>query len=135
MRANFRSHETQKVKGVTVTPKSQNCQAKILHKKDTHVYNNCYEFRSRAINNYATIANKDFVSQCLWGAPSRQNQGPARDLFPLCHPPPPPPPVTEHVPLHSKLLCKQIARVSGGCKYILPLSPGGTNEKIREKRI
>ena len=26
-------------------------QAKNLHKKDTHVYNNCYEFRSRAIKN------------------------------------------------------------------------------------
>ena len=26
------------------------------------------------------------------------------------------PPVTEHVPLHSKLLCKNIARASGGCK-------------------
>ena len=30
--------------------KSQNCQAKILHKKDTHVYNNCYELHLRAIN-------------------------------------------------------------------------------------
>ena len=29
--------------------RSQNCQAKILHKKDTHVYNNCYELRSRGI--------------------------------------------------------------------------------------
>ena len=29
--------------------KAQNCQAKNLHKKDTHVYNNCYELRSRAI--------------------------------------------------------------------------------------
>ena len=29
---------------------SQNRQAKILHKKDTHGYNNCYELRSRAIN-------------------------------------------------------------------------------------
>ena len=26
------------------------------------------------------------------------------------------PPVTEHVPLHSKSLCKNIARASGGCK-------------------
>ena len=29
---------------------TQNCQAKNLHKKDTQVYNNCYELRSRAIN-------------------------------------------------------------------------------------
>ena len=29
--------------------KTQNCHAKNLHKKDTHVYNNCYELRSRAI--------------------------------------------------------------------------------------
>ena len=29
--------------------KSQNCQAKNVHKKDTHVYNNYYELRSRAI--------------------------------------------------------------------------------------
>ena len=39
------------------------------------------------------------------------------NLFRLC---PPvryaPPPVTDHVPLHSKLLCKNIARASGGCK-------------------
>ena len=39
------------------------------------------------------------------------------DLFLLC----PPqyvmlPPVTEHVSLHSKSLCKNIARASGGCK-------------------
>ena len=40
------------------------------------------------------------------------------DLFRVC----PPPqstvcaPVTEHVPLHSKSLCKNIARASGGCK-------------------
>ena len=26
------------------------------------------------------------------------------------------PPVTEHVSLHSKSLCKNIARASGGCK-------------------
>ena len=31
--------------------KRQNFQAKILHKKDTHVYNNCYELRSWAIKN------------------------------------------------------------------------------------
>ena len=28
--------------------KAQNGQAKNLHKKDQHVYNNCYELRSRA---------------------------------------------------------------------------------------
>ena len=31
--------------------KRQNGQATILHKKDTHVYKNCYELRSRAIKN------------------------------------------------------------------------------------
>ena len=30
--------------------KRKNCQAKNLHKKDQHVYNNCYELLSRAIN-------------------------------------------------------------------------------------
>ena len=30
--------------------KRKNSQAKNLHKKDQHVYNNCYELRSRAIN-------------------------------------------------------------------------------------
>ena len=28
----------------------ENCQAKNLNKKDTRVYNNCYELHSRAIN-------------------------------------------------------------------------------------
>ena len=43
-------------------------------------------------------------------------------IFSVCAPPPPPPqyvmlpPVTEHVSLHSKSLCKNIARASGGCK-------------------
>ena len=32
--------------------KTQNRQAKSLHKKDTDVYNNCYELRSRAIKNF-----------------------------------------------------------------------------------
>ena len=43
--------------------KSQNRQAKILH-KDTHVYNNCYEIRSRAIkneNNWTETTEIDFV--------------------------------------------------------------------------
>ena len=30
--------------------KLKNGQAKNLHKKDQHFYNNCYELRSRAIN-------------------------------------------------------------------------------------
>ena len=34
--------------------KEQNCPAKNLHKKDTHVYNNCYELRSKAIKNNQT---------------------------------------------------------------------------------
>ena len=29
--------------------KGQDCQSKILHKKDTHVHNNFYELQSRAI--------------------------------------------------------------------------------------
>ena len=38
--------------------KSQNGQAKNLHKKDQHVYSNCYEIRSRAINKGKTIEQK-----------------------------------------------------------------------------
>ena len=38
------------------------------------------------------------------------------DLFRLCPPVRYAPPVTEHVSLHSKSLCKNIARASGGCK-------------------
>ena len=42
---------------------------------------------------------------------------------------PPPPPVTEHVPLKSKSLCKNMARASGGANNMRPLSwgEGGTN--------
>ena len=39
------------------------------------------------------------------------------------------PPVTEHVSLHSKLLCENIARASGGANNMRPLSWGGTNGK------
>ena len=39
------------------------------------------------------------------------------------------PPVTEHVPLHSKSPCKNIARASGGCKKYAPTKLGGTNGK------
>ena len=35
------------------------------------------------------------------------------------------PPVTKHVSLHSKLLCKNIARASGGSNNMRPLSRGG----------
>ena len=35
------------------------------------------------------------------------------------------PPVTEHVPLHSKSLCKSMARASGGANNMHPLSWGG----------
>ena len=53
-------------------------------------------------------------------------------------PPPPPvryaPPVREHVPLHSKSLCKNMARASGGANNMRPLSGGGgTNEKDPKK--
>ena len=40
------------------------------------------------------------------------------------------PPDTEHVPLHSKSLCKNMARASWGRKYALTkLGGGGTNGK------
>ena len=39
------------------------------------------------------------------------------------------PPVTEHVPLHSKSLCKNKARASGGAKCMRPLSGGVKNGK------
>ena len=55
------------------------------------------------------------------------------DLFRLCPPPPVryAPPVTEHVPLHSKSLCKNMACASERCKYYAPakLGGGGTNGK------
>ena len=35
------------------------------------------------------------------------------------------PPVTEHVSLHCKSLCKNIARASGGCKQYAPTKLGG----------
>ena len=35
------------------------------------------------------------------------------------------PPLTEHVPLNSKSLCKNIARASGGANKMRPLSGGG----------
>ena len=39
-------------------------------------------------------------------------------IFTVCAPSTlcPPPPVTEHKPLHSKALCKNISRAPGGCK-------------------
>ena len=37
-------------KSKNVLEKRKNGQAKKLHKKDQHVYNNCYELRSRAID-------------------------------------------------------------------------------------
>ena len=37
--------------------KRKNVKQKKLHKKDTHVYNNCYEFRSRAIKNNFSKTN------------------------------------------------------------------------------
>ena len=50
LRENFRSRKTQKVKGVKVTRKVKTVKQKFCIKK-THVYNNCYELRSRAIKN------------------------------------------------------------------------------------
>ena len=53
-------------------------------------------------------------------------------IFSVCAPPPPPPhppvcydaPVAEHVPLHSKSLCKNMARASGVANNMHPLSWG-----------
>ena len=45
------------------------------------------------------------------------------------------PPVTEHVPLHSKSLCENMARASGGggvANNMGPLSGGAQTEKIRD---
>ena len=42
-----------------------------------------------------------------------------------------PPPLTENVPLHSKPLCKNMARASGGAKSMRPLSWGAQTEEIR----
>ena len=41
------------------------------------------------------------------------------------------PPVTEHGPLHSKSLCKYIARASGGCKKYAPTKLGGGHKRKR----
>ena len=38
-------------------------------------------------------------------------------------------PVKEHVPLHSKSICKNMARASGGANRMHQLSCGGTNGK------
>ena len=43
--------------------KSQNFPAKLLHKKDTHVYNNCYELRSRAINKISKVPCKGYFAR------------------------------------------------------------------------
>ena len=45
--------------------KRKNSQAKNLHKKDQHVYNNCYELRSKAIK-HAEISTSLFI--CMSGA-------------------------------------------------------------------
>ena len=44
-------------KSKNVLEKHKNAQAKNLHKKDQHVYNNCYELRSRAINQKSIRVN------------------------------------------------------------------------------
>ena len=50
MREKFRLRKTKK-NGRKIHSKSQYSQAKILHKrKDQHVFNNCFNFCSRAIN-------------------------------------------------------------------------------------
>ena len=52
--------------------------------------------------------------------------------FSVCAPPPPPPPppqVIEHVPLHKKLSCSNMACASRGANYMRPLSWRGTKGK------
>ena len=59
-------------------------------------------------------------------------------MFPFVPPPPVryAPPDAEHVPLHSKSSCKNMARASGGCKYYAPSKlGGGTNEKDPKKKL
>ena len=62
-------------------------------------------------------------------------------IFSVCAPPPPHThththsstlcsPVTEHVSLHSKSLCKNMARASGGANNMQPLIWGALTEKI-----
>ena len=43
------------------------------------------------------------------------------------------PSVTEHVPLHAKSLCKNIARASGGANNMHPLSWGGGGGHKRKR--
>ena len=45
-------------KSKNVLEKRENGQAEYLHKKDQHVYNNCYALRSRAIKNVCTHLKK-----------------------------------------------------------------------------
>ena len=49
-------------------------------------------------------------------------------LPPVCYAPP----VSEHVPLHSKSLCKNMARASGGANNMRPLRWGAQTEKIQQ---
>ena len=44
------------------------------------------------------------------------------------------PPVTDHVPLHSKSSCKNMARASGGAHNMHPLSWGGGGGGHKRKR-
>ena len=59
-------------------------------------------------------------------------------MFPFVPPPPVryAPPDAEHVPLHSKSSCKNMARASGGCKYYAPskLGGGGGHKRKRSKK-
>ena len=50
----------QKVKGVKVTRKVKTVKRKFCIKKDTHVYYNCYELRSRAIKNKLRAKNNHY---------------------------------------------------------------------------
>ena len=53
-----------------------------------------------------------------------------------CYATPSPAPVTKQPPLHSKSLCKDMARASGGAHNMNPLSWGvGTNGKDLKKGL
>ena len=50
-------------KSKNVLEKRKNCQAKISQLKKTHVYNNCFKLRSRAINESRTKFHEEVKSQ------------------------------------------------------------------------
>ena len=68
----------------------------------------------------------------LWGISCTLNEN---GIFSVCAPPYGKHlPVTEHVPLHSKSLCKIIARVAGGANNLHPQSWGGGHKRKRSRK-